>query len=58
MMPPVGARRPSMSAKRRKRLGPEEITRKLRDADAKRSARKCLAAVSSGLEVSETTYHR
>jgi hypothetical protein len=47
-----------MSAKRRKRLGPEEITRKLRDADAKRSARKCLAAVSRGLEVSETTYHR
>ena len=47
-----------MSAKRRKRHGPEEIMRKLRDADAMRSAGKCLATVLRGLEVSEATYHR
>lgn len=47
-----------MSAKRRKRHGPEEIVRKLRDADAMLSGGKDLAAVLQALEVSEATYHR
>ena len=47
-----------MSAKKRKRHGPEEIVRKLRDADAMLTAGKDLAAVLQALEVSEATYHR
>lgn len=47
-----------MSAKKRKRHGPEEIVRKLRDADAMVSAGKDLSAVLQALEVSEATYHR
>ena len=40
-----------MSAKRRKRHGPGEIVRKLRDADAVLSAGKDQAAVLQGQEV-------
>ena len=47
-----------MSAKKRKRHGPEEIVRKLRDADAMLTAGKDLAAVLQALDVSEATYHR
>lgn len=47
-----------MSTKRRKRHGPEQIVRKLRDAEAMLSAGKDLAAVLQALEVSEQTYHR
>ena len=47
-----------MSAKKRKRHGPEEIVRKLRDAEAMLTAGKDLAAVLQALEVSEATYHR
>ncbi len=43
---------------RRKRHGPEQIVRKLRDADAMLSAGKDLAAVLQTLEVSEATYAR
>ncbi len=47
-----------MTGKRRKRHGPEEIVRKLRDADAMLSAGKEVAAVLQSLEVSEATYLR
>jgi transposase-like protein len=47
-----------MSTKRRKRHNPEQIVRKLRDADALLNAGKDLAAVLQTLEVSEGTYHR
>ena len=47
-----------MSAKRRKRHSPEQIVRKLRDADAMLNAGKDLAAVLQFLEVSESTYLR
>jgi putative transposase len=47
-----------MSGKRRKRHGPEEIVRKLRDADAMLNAGKDVAAVLQALEVSEATYLR
>ncbi len=47
-----------MSTKRRKRHSPEQIVKKLRDADAMRNAGQDLAAVLQGLEVSEATYHR
>lgn len=47
-----------MSTKRRKRHGPEQIVRKLRDADAMLNAGKDLAAVLQALEVSEATYLR
>lgn len=47
-----------MSTKRRKRHGPEEIVRKLRDADAMLSAGKDLAAVLKALEVGESSYLR
>jgi putative transposase len=43
---------------RRKRHTPEQIVRKLRDADAMLSAGKDLAGVLQALEVSEATYHR
>ena len=42
----------------RKRHGPEEIVRKLRDADAMLNAGKDVAAVLQALEVSEATYLR
>jgi len=47
-----------MTTKRRKRHSPEQIVRKLRDADALLNAGKDLAAVLQSLEVSEATFHR
>lgn len=47
-----------MSTKRRKRHSPEQIVRKLRDADAMLNAGQDIAAVLQSLEVSEATYHR
>ena len=47
-----------MSAKRRKRHSPEQIVRKLRDAEAMLNAGKDEAAVLQSLEVSQTTYDR
>jgi len=47
-----------MTMKRRKRHSPEQIVRKLRDADAMLNAGKDLAAVLQSLEVSEATLHR
>ncbi len=47
-----------MSTKRRKRHSPEQIVRKLRDADAMLNAGKDLAAVLQALEISEATYDR
>jgi putative transposase len=47
-----------MTTKRRKRHSPEQIVRKLRDADALLNSGKELAAVLQTLEVSESTYAR
>lgn len=47
-----------MSTKRRRRHKPEQIVRKLRDADAMLNAGKDEAAVLQALEVSEATYLR
>lgn len=47
-----------MTTKRRKRHSPEQIVRKLRDADALLNAGKDLGAVLQALEVSEATLHR
>lgn len=47
-----------MSTKRWKRHSPEQVVRKLRDADAMLTAGRDLAAVLQALEVSEQTYHR
>ena len=47
-----------MTTKRRKRHSPEQIVRKLRDADAMLNAGKDLAAVLQALEVSESTLDR
>ena len=47
-----------MSAKRRKRHNPEQIVRKLRDADALLNAGKDLASVLQALEISESSYLR
>ena len=47
-----------MTTKRRKRHTPEQIVKKLRDADAMLNAGKDLAAVLQALEVSEQTYYR
>lgn len=47
-----------MTTKRRKRHSPEQIVRKLRDADAKLNGGKDLAAVLQASEVSEATLHR
>ena len=44
--------------RRRKRHSPEQIVRKLRDADAMLNAGKDLAAVLQALEVSESTFER
>ena len=44
--------------KRRKRHTPEQIVKKLRDADAMLNAGHDLAAVLQALEVSEATLHR
>jgi transposase-like protein len=47
-----------MTTRRRKRHNPEQVVRKLRDADAMLNAGKDLAAVLQTLEVSEATFHR
>lgn len=47
-----------MTTKRRKRHAPEQIVRKLRDADAMLNAGKDQAAVLQALEISEATYLR
>jgi transposase-like protein len=47
-----------MSNKRRTRHTPEQVVRKLRDADAMLNAGKDLAAVLQALEVSEATLDR
>jgi putative transposase len=47
-----------MTGKRRKRHGPEQIVRKLRDADAMLNAGKDVAAVLQALEISEATFLR
>jgi putative transposase len=47
-----------MSTKRRQRHRPEQIVKKLRDAEAMLNAGRDLAAVLQSLEVSEATYHR
>ena len=44
--------------KRRRRHNPEQIVRKLRDADAMLNAGRELAEVVQHLEVSEQTYYR
>ena len=47
-----------MTKTRRKRHSPEQIVKKLRDADAMLNAGKDLAAVLEALEVGEATFHR
>lgn len=47
-----------MSTKRRKRHSPDEVVRKLRDADAMLNAGKDVAAVLQALEVSQQTLDR
>lgn len=47
-----------MTKGRRRRHSPEQIVKKLRNADAMLNAGKDLAAVLQALEVSEATYHR
>ncbi len=43
---------------KRKRHSPEQVIRKLRDADRMLSEGKDMAAVCQSLEVSEATFHR
>lgn len=45
-------------SKRRKRHSPEQIVKKLRDAEAMLNVGQDLSAVLQALEVSEATYHR
>lgn len=47
-----------MTTRRKKRHSPEQIVKKLRDAEAMLNAGQDLAAVLMSLEVSEATYHR
>lgn len=47
-----------MTTRRRKRHNPEQVVRKLRNADAMLDSGKDLAAVLQALEVSESTYSR
>lgn len=47
-----------MTEKKRKRHNPEQIVKKLRDADAMLNSGKDLAAVLQALAVSEATCHR
>jgi putative transposase len=47
-----------MTGKKRKRHGPDQIVRKLQDADRLLNAGKSLGEVLQALEVSEATYHR
>jgi len=44
--------------RRRKRHGPEQIIRKLRDADAMLAGGKTIGEVCQALEVAEATFHR
>jgi putative transposase len=44
--------------KRRNRHSPEQIVKKLRDADVMLSSGKSLAEVLQTMEISEATYHR
>ena len=44
--------------KRRKRHTPEQIIRKLREADAMLAAGKTIGQVCQAMEVSEPTFHR
>jgi putative transposase len=55
---PLGKETFSMSTKRRTRHSPEQIVRKLRDADAMLNAGKDLAAVLQALAISESTLDR
>jgi len=45
-------------SRRRKRHTPEQIIRKLRDADATLAAGRSISEVCQALEVSEATFHR
>lgn len=47
-----------MTNKKRKRHTPEQIVKKLRDADAMLNSGKELAAVLQSLEIAEQTYYR
>lgn len=47
-----------MAKTRRRRHSPEQVVKKLRDADAMLNSGKDLSAVLQALEVSEATYHR
>ena len=47
-----------MSTKQRRRHSPEQIIRKLRDADAMLNSGKDLAVILQSLEVSESTFER
>ena len=47
-----------MTKKRRRRHTPEQIVKKLRDAETMLNAGQDLGAVLQKLEVSEATYHR
>jgi len=47
-----------LPTRRRKRHNPEQIVRKLRDADAMLNAGKDLAAVLQALEISQSTFDR
>ncbi len=47
-----------MTKRQSRRHNPEQIVRKLRDADAMLSAGKTLGQVCQALEVSEQTFHR
>lgn len=47
-----------MSTKRRKRHTPEQIVKKLRDADAMLNSGKDESAVLQSLEISQATYDR
>lgn len=43
---------------KRKRHSPEQIVRKLEDADRRLNARQSIEQVCQALEISEATYHR
>lgn len=47
-----------MTKNRKKRHTPEQIVKKLRDAEVMQTAGKELAVVLQTLEISEATYHR
>ena len=47
-----------MTERRRKRHTPEQIVKKLRDADAMLTSGKDLAVVLQAMGLSEATYHR